>query len=106
MTDLLADISAWSILKWVIIVLIAGFIGQFGKSMAQAILKKIRLGKAMEAQAQKGTGEVAESPGGGFKALVSSSSQGAPADKVTEKAVKKARKSLLKSQKKASKINS
>ena len=32
MSDLLADISTWSILKWVILVLIAGFIGQFGKN--------------------------------------------------------------------------
>jgi hypothetical protein len=43
MHDIVNDISTWSILKWVIIVLVAGFIGQFGKSMAQAIMAKIRL---------------------------------------------------------------
>ena len=42
MTEILNDISTWSILKWVIIVLVAGFIGQFGKTMAQAVIGKIR----------------------------------------------------------------
>ncbi len=42
MKDILADISTWSILKWVILVLIAGFIGQFGKMLAEAITARIR----------------------------------------------------------------
>jgi len=46
MHDIINNISTWSILKWVIIVLVAGFIGQFGKSMAQAIMAKIRLARA------------------------------------------------------------
>jgi hypothetical protein len=46
MHDIINDISTWSILKWVIIVLVAGFIGQFGKSMAQAIMAKIRFARA------------------------------------------------------------
>jgi hypothetical protein len=46
MHDIINGISTWSILKWVIIVLVAGFIGQFGKSMAQAIMAKIRLTRA------------------------------------------------------------
>jgi hypothetical protein len=51
MTDFLNDISAWSILKWVVLVLIAGFIGQFGKMTAQAIMGKIRLAKARKQNA-------------------------------------------------------
>ncbi len=41
MTDILDYISTWSVLKWVMIVLVAGFIGQFGKMLAQAIVRKI-----------------------------------------------------------------
>jgi hypothetical protein len=43
MQDIINDMSTWSILKWVIIVLVAGFIGQFGKSMAQAVMAKSHL---------------------------------------------------------------
>ncbi|MDQ5987546.1 MAG: hypothetical protein CSYNP_03291 [Syntrophus sp. SKADARSKE-3] len=39
---LLDELSAWSVIKWVILVLVAGFIGQFGKILAQAILKRFR----------------------------------------------------------------
>jgi hypothetical protein len=42
MKGILSDISSWSILKWIILVLIAGFIGQFGKMAANAIAAKIR----------------------------------------------------------------
>jgi hypothetical protein len=52
MTDILDYISKWSALKWVILVLIAGFIGQFGKMMAQAIIKKIQLAR-LKKQTQK-----------------------------------------------------
>ncbi len=43
MKDILDYISSWSALKWIIIVLIAGFIGQFGKMLASAIVRKIKL---------------------------------------------------------------
>jgi hypothetical protein len=46
MTDILDYISTWSVLKWVVLVLIAGFIGQFGRMMAEAIIAKIRLRRA------------------------------------------------------------
>jgi hypothetical protein len=52
MTDILDSISKWSALKWIILVLIAGFIGQFGKMMAQAIMGKIRLARSKK-QTQK-----------------------------------------------------
>ena len=31
----------WSVMKWVLLVLLAGFIAQFGKTMAQSVLKKV-----------------------------------------------------------------
>jgi hypothetical protein len=46
--DILNEISTWSILQWIIIVLVAGFIGQFGKTMAQAVMRKIRQKKINE----------------------------------------------------------
>jgi hypothetical protein len=42
MTDIFSYISSWSVLKWIVVVLIAGFIGQFGKIAAEAIAGKIR----------------------------------------------------------------
>jgi hypothetical protein len=47
MMTFLGELNAWTILKWVILVLIAGFIGQFGKTLAQAIMKRSR-GKGKE----------------------------------------------------------
>jgi len=41
MSDFL-DIRTWSILQWVLVVLAAGFIGQFGKSFAQFIIAKVK----------------------------------------------------------------
>ena len=48
MTDILDYISTWSVLKWVVLVLIAGFIGQFGRMMAESIMVKIRLRRAKQ----------------------------------------------------------
>lgn len=42
MTDLFDYISTWSSLKWVVLVLIAGFIGQFGRTMAESIIARLR----------------------------------------------------------------
>lgn len=42
MTEFLEYISTWSVLKWIALVLIAGFIGQFGKMAANSIAAKIR----------------------------------------------------------------
>jgi len=46
MTDMLDYISTWSVLKWVVLVLIAGFIGQFGRMMAEAIIAGVRRRRA------------------------------------------------------------
>jgi len=45
MSDFLEYICSWSALKWVAIVLIASFIGQFGKMLAQVIVRKISLAR-------------------------------------------------------------
>lgn len=42
MTDILSYISTWPVLKWIVLVLIAGFIGQFGKMAANTIAARIR----------------------------------------------------------------
>jgi hypothetical protein len=57
MTDLWNDISTWTVLKWVILVLVAAFIGQFGKTLAQAIIGKVR-----ERRTRKPAGAGAETP--------------------------------------------
>jgi len=45
MSDLFGYISSWSVLKWIVLVLIAGFIGQFGRMAAEVIAEKIRAGR-------------------------------------------------------------
>ena len=46
MTDILEYISTWSVLKWVVLVLVAGFIGQFGRMLAEAMIARVRLRRA------------------------------------------------------------
>jgi len=41
MADFFSYVSSWSVLQWIVLVLIAGFIGQFGKMAAEAIAGKI-----------------------------------------------------------------
>lgn len=43
MTDILQYISTWSVLQWVVLVLVAGFIGQFGRMLAEAVIARVRL---------------------------------------------------------------
>jgi hypothetical protein len=80
MSDIIEYIKSWSALKWVILVLIAGFIGQFGRMTAEAIVKKIR-----QRNAQKENLSARET-----KSAVSSST--AVTDKKLIKAMAKARK--------------
>jgi len=46
MKDIFDYISNWPVLKWVILVLVAGFIGQFGKMLAEAIILRVRRRRA------------------------------------------------------------
>ena len=57
MSDFLEYICSWSVLKWIAIVLIAGFIGQFGKMLAQAVVRKINLSRQ-----KKQRGKINEPP--------------------------------------------
>lgn len=41
----MADVDYFQILKWILIVLSAGFIGQFGKSLATYLMKKARVSR-------------------------------------------------------------
>jgi hypothetical protein len=50
-TDI-SNIDFERILKWVVIVLITGFIAQFGKSFAAYVMEKIRTRKTLERQEQ------------------------------------------------------
>jgi len=80
MADILEYIKTWSVLKWIVLVLIAGFIGQFGRMTAEAIVKKMR-----QRSAQKENLSARET-----KATVSSSK--AVTDKKLIKTMAKARK--------------
>jgi hypothetical protein len=51
--DLSHYLTTWDILKWVILVLIAGFIGHFGRIMAEAIIKRIRTRHANQQMSSK-----------------------------------------------------
>lgn len=84
MTEILEHIKSWSVLKWIVLVLIAGFIGQFGRMMAEAIVKKIR-----QRNAQKENLSATET-----KTTVSSTT--AVTDKKLIKAMAKARKKEVK----------
>jgi hypothetical protein len=88
------DIFTWQIMKWVLIVLAAGFIGQFGKSFAQHVMNRVKRKKAETAAALPSPAEV-PSPQGQIK----------PADAWTSGPVsnKKETKALLKARKKEAK---
>ena len=58
MTDILNYISTWSVLTWILLVLIAGFISQFGRMMAETIAKKIRLRRVRKQQLSEATSVV------------------------------------------------
>jgi len=48
MTEMMDYMSTWSALKWVILVLVAGFIGHFGRMFAEAMVARIRKRRAEE----------------------------------------------------------
>lgn len=45
------EIDPWKIVRWILIVLVAGFIGQFGKTMANHILRRVRERRGEKASA-------------------------------------------------------
>ena len=86
------DILSWKIIMWVLIVLVAGFIGQFGKSFAKYLM--VRLRRHREPQ----PGRDDASAGGEEKSVASAGPAGAA---VSSGPGKKEAKALLKVQKKA-----
>lgn len=87
------DIDYHQVIKWVIIVIAAGFLGQFGKSFATYLIERARKKKSRVAS------EIAKAP-------VNPPSEPAPRVMMSEnteaegKAEKKARKALVKLRKK------
>ncbi|MGB5218727.1 MAG: hypothetical protein WBN66_10570 [Smithella sp.] len=86
MNDFLEYISTWSVLKWIILVLIAGFIGQFGRMAAEAIAAKIRVRRGEKEPVPEVAREPSVSP------PPATSSTNAPPDKKLLKSMAKAKK--------------
>ena len=93
----MTDIDYSQILKWILIVLTAGFIGQFGKSLATYLIKRARRTKASESP-DRSTEFVRES-----KQETPSPSAALERDGVQSKVQKKALKALTKMRKKEAK---
>jgi len=85
------EIDYQQVIKWVIIVIVAGFLGQFGKSFANYLIERARKKKARMASEK-------------LEASISPPTETAPKEAAAEtteaKAEKKARKTLLKLRKK------
>jgi len=103
MHDIIDNISTWSILKWAVIVLVAGFIGQFGKSMAQAIMAKVRLARAKKQEVNDNSLPKAPMPKAEAPEPVVDNSH-VPSSVITGTPDKKTLKTLAKKDKKAAKL--
>jgi len=44
----IADIFTWQVAAWVLVILVAGFIGQFGKSFAKYVMSRLNRKKIQE----------------------------------------------------------
>lgn len=99
--DILEYISTWSVLKWVILVLIAGFIGQFGRMMAEAVIARVRRRRAKQREAREIAGKVQTPESHPIEtALAESLSQPAESVQILDK---KALKAIVKARKKETK---
>jgi len=103
------EVDYLKILKWVLIVLLAGFIGQFGKSLAKHLMEKARLKKEKLAfrEAEIQEPEVKASPEESIKEDLSTKMDEDPdLEQVKEDAKmgKKALKTLVKQKKKEAKL--
>ena len=102
MTDILKYIGSWSVLQWIALVLIAGFIGQFGKMAANAIAKNIRQRREGKSQLPKEGGLPSETTTGVVPYSIKPESSAKSPD-ATGKSDKKLIKALAKANKKESK---
>ncbi len=118
MTEFMDYISTWSVLKWVVLVLAAGFIGHFGRMTAEAIIARMRKRRERESHQEEDTVMTSQSDDGSVEfipdegAATKPSSAGLnrlaaadpqPPDKKTLKAIAKARKKEAKSRLKQNK---
>lgn len=85
MNDFLAYLGSWSVFKWILLVLAAGFIGHFGRMAADIIIQRIRLRRRQKEGAPTSWKEP-------FEPQPSSPSPAAFPDKKILKAVAKAKK--------------
>lgn len=92
------DIDYLQIIKWILIVLVAGFIGQFGRSLATYLMKKARGAKAPDQPEVTTEAESPKQPLQDAAAPVISEKPSLPG-----KAEKKAAKALIKMKKKENK---
>jgi len=116
------DLSSWDILQWVLLVLLAGFIGQFGKTFAQSVMARMRRKRAAAGAPSASAGSSGVAGTDGANALLGSDgpdqrnrSEERPADLPPPDAVpnaaaagadKKSLKALAKQQKKEAKLRS
>jgi hypothetical protein len=102
MTDILKYIGSWSILEWIVLVLIAGFIGQFGKMTAEAVVKKVRGRRTEKSQLPNESGLPSDTTtSAALDPLKSASSSNIP--ETGQKLDKKLIKSMAKADKKEAK---
>ena len=102
MADILAYFSTMSIFKWVALVLIAGFIGQFGKMLAETIIKRIRLRRSEDQSSARGKAPLAKADQSSKSAAATPAPEG-PLPEATPPADKKVLKILAKQKKKEAK---
>jgi len=94
----------WQIIKWVIIVLVAGFIGQFGKTLAKHLMEKAKAKKVEAPSGAEKTEVIIEKSGD--KDLSPKIPETMSPEQADERAKqeKKALKALAKQEKKEAKL--
>lgn len=50
--------EVWGVLKWVLAALVAGFVGQFGKSLALYLMKRRRVERYRQADSSQGSSDM------------------------------------------------
>ena len=90
----------WLVLKWILVVAAAGFIGQFGKAFATYLMRRTRERNQAEAQGPPGTAPEAAGPKGPALQENPFLAQPATEPPIRLKDDKKQKKALAKQQKK------
>lgn len=88
----MTDIDYLRIVKWVLIVLAAGFVGQFGKSLASYLIQRARAAKARNSLERGVVGHSEEPSGGATPASPETKAPQTKTDKKAAKALVKIRK--------------